>query len=488
MTGLLIDGNWREASGGEWFDSFNPYNGKPWTRIARGSGSDVNDAVAAARRAFPGWASTHPTQRGRLLTRLADMIAKEAEALAVLETSDNGKLHLETLGQARYIPQWYAYFGGLADKIEGTVIPVDKPDMLTWTRPEPYGVVAAITAWNSPLLLAAYKIAPALAAGNTVVLKPSEHASASTVAFARLFERAGFPPGVVNIVTGFGSEIGDSLVSHPDVAKISFTGSEATGRRINQLAANEFKSVTLELGGKSANIVFQDANLDNAANGAVTGFLAASGQTCVAGSRLLVHRSIYDEFLERVITLARDVRLGDPMDPATNMGPVATLAQLDKIRTYIEIAQSEGAECVFAGTESQRPDLAGGWFVDPTIFAGVRSEMRIAQEEVFGPVVAVIPFDDDNEAIAIANNTRYGLAAGIWTESFARALHASQHIRAGTVWINTYRAVSYTTPFGGCKASGIGRENGIEAIRSYLQTKSIWMSAASSFSNPFTIR
>jgi len=487
---MLIGGEAVAAKSGETFESVNPYDQRPWAQVPRAGPEDVEAAVTAAREAFTAgpWPRLTATERGRLLRNLGDLVAAHAEELAALETRDNGKLYSEMLTQVRYIPQWYYYFGGLADKIEGIVHPVDKPDMFNFSRHEPYGVVAAITAWNSPLLLAAYKLAPALAAGNTVVLKPSEHASCSTLRFAELFAPAGFPPGVVNVISGFGPEIGDALTGHPDVAKISFTGSEATGRRINAIAGQEFKSVTLELGGKSPNIVFADADLDNAANGAIAGILAASGQTCVAGSRLLVEDSIYDAFLDRVVAIARTARVGDPMDPATNIGPVATKTQYDKIRNYLEIADAEGARCVLGSTPDPEPPIGKGWFIAPTIYTNVTNDMRIAREEIFGPVLSVIRFRDEDEAVRIANDTRYGLAAGIWSQDLKRCIELPKRLRAGTVWVNTYRAVSYTTPFGGFKASGTGKENGVEAIRQYLHLKSVWLSTADRFSNPFTIR
>jgi aldehyde dehydrogenase (NAD+) len=390
--------------------------------------------------------------------------------------------------QARYVPQWFYYFGGLADKVEGAVFPGDKREMFSFSQHEPYGVVAAITAWNSPLLLAAYKLAPALAAGNTVVLKPSEHASISSLELAELVLQAGLPPGVVNVVTGLGSEIGDVLTGHRQVSKIAFTGSEATGRRINQIAAADFRSVTLELGGKSANIVFADANLDNAANGAIAAIFAASGQSCVAGSRLLVQDSIYDAFLAKVLSIAATIKVGDPMDPTTHVGPVATQPQFEKVKSYLEIARSEGASCLLGGAVCAPRGFEQGWFIEPTIYGDVRNDMRIAQEEIFGPLLSVIRFRDEQEAVSIANDNRYGLAAGVWTEDMRRVVRLTRQLQAGTVWVNTYRAVSFMTPFGGRKASGMGRENGAAAINEYLQTKSVWLNCAETFSNPFTIR
>jgi aldehyde dehydrogenase (NAD+) len=384
--------------------------------------------------------------------------------------------------------QWYHYYGGLADKIEGAVLPADKPDIFNYTRYEPLGVVVAIIPWNSPLLLTAWKLAPALAAGNTVVIKPSEYASASILTLMKLVEQAGFPPGVVNVVTGLGPEVGMPLVEHPLVAKVAFTGSDATGQRIYEAAARGLKRVTMELGGKSPNIVFDDADLDNALKGVISGIFAATGQTCVAGSRLLLQRSIHDRFLEKLVAFARTARMGNPMSPDTQVGPVTSKPQLEKILNYIEIATGEGAKAVLGGARATRPECGTGWFVEPTIFQNVRNTMRIAQEEVFGPVLAVIPFEDDEEAVEIGNDVVYGLAAGVWTQNIRRALTMAERLQAGTVWVNTYRAVSYVSPFGGYKRSGIGRESGQDMIKDYLQVKSVWISTATNVPNPFIQR
>jgi aldehyde dehydrogenase (NAD+) len=360
--------------------------------------------------------------------------------------------------------------------------------VLNVTQLEPVGVTACITPWNSPLLLMAWKVAPALAAGNAVVIKPSEFTSASTLEFAKVCEEAGLPPGLVNVVTGFGAECGEPLVAHPLVRKIAFTGGESGGRHVNIAAARDFKHTTLELGGKSANIVLDDARLDDAVSGAISGIFAATGQTCIAGSRLLLHESIHDEFIEKLLALAGQARFGDPMDPATQIGPVTTEPQFRKVVDYLRIAKEEGARCLMGGEVAQQPPGANGFFVQPTIFADVRPEMRIAQEEVFGPVLSVIRFSSDEEAIAIANGTPYGLAAGLWTESLRRAVHFSKRLAAGTVWVNTYRSTSYTTPFGGVKSSGLGRENGMDAIREYLQVKSVWFYTGGPVANPYIRR
>ena len=486
---MYINGKYVDSASGQWFDTFNPYTGKVWAQIAQGNAEDVERAVTAAHAALTvgPWSQMTPTQRGLLMHKLGDLAARDAKKLAELEVADNGKLIAEMQAQCNYVPQWYYYFGGLADKIQGAVIPLDKKGYFNFTRHEPIGVVAAITPWNSPLMLSAWKLAPALAAGCTVVLKPSEFTSASTLAFAQLFEEAGFPPGVVNVLTGFGKDVG-SLVSHPMVRKVAFTGSDTTGRAINELAAKSFKRVSLELGGKSPNIVFSDAKIDDAVNGAVSGIFAATGQTCIAGSRLLLQENIHDEFVEKLVTLAKTARMGDPMSYDTQVGPVTTRPQYEKILGYIDIAKNEGAELLMGGGAATRPECGTGWFVEPTVFAGVKNKMRIAQEEVFGPVLSIIKFKDEDEAVAIANDVRFGLGSGVWTSDIGRAIRMSERIQAGTVWINTYRAVSYMSPFGGYKDSGTGRENGMDAIRDYLQVKSVWINSGAATGNPFVMR
>ena len=487
---LLIGGEWSGSASGDYFETDNPYTGATWALIPRCGAPDVDRAVAAAKAAFDKgpWPNMTATQRGALLRKLGDLIAENAEALAQTEVRDNGKLITEMLGQTRYVPQWFYYFGGLADKVEGGVLPSDKAGVFNFTRWEPLGVVAAITPWNSPLLLLAWKLAPALAAGNTVVIKPSEFTSASTLEFGRLVEKAGFPPGVVNIVTGYGNEVGEPLVSHPDVAKVAFTGGELSGQHVYEAAARGLKRVTLELGGKSPNIVFDDAVMDDAVKGAISGIFAATGQTCIAGSRLLVQRSVHNEFVDKLVAFAKTARMGDPSNPDTQVGPVTTPPQYRKILDYLDVGKQEGATPVLGGGPADSNEFGSGRFVQPTVFTGVSNQMRIAREEIFGPVLSVIPFTDEEEAVAIANDTIYGLAAGVWTQSMRRAIVMSERLRAGTVWVNTYRAVSFMSPFGGYKRSGLGRESGQHAIYEYLQQKSVWISTAAEVPNPFVMR
>ncbi len=378
---MYIDGQWTASDSNEYFDSHSPYTGEVWCAIPQGTATDVDRAVVAADRAFNSseWSGISATERGALLRRLGDLLADKAEHLAAVEVRDNGKLLAETGVQMKYIPQWYYYFGGLADKIEGSVIPIDRPDCFNFTRHEPLGVVSIIVPWNSPLFLTTWKLAPALAAGNTVVVKPSEFTSASMLEFMEVFEQAGFPKGVLNVVTGYGDPVGARLAEHPLVAKVAFTGSDVTGQKIYETAARSLKRVSLELGGKSPNVVFADANLDNALKGVVSGIFAASGQTCIAGSRLLVQESIHDEFVDKLVAFAKTARMGDPMDLDTQVGPVTTPPQYQKVLDYIDIAKTEGATPVLGGSKAERPECGNGWFVEPTVFTGVNNAMRIVQ-------------------------------------------------------------------------------------------------------------
>ena len=485
-----INGAWVEPVNREYFDTENPYTGEVWAKIARGSAADADVAIKAAKEAFENseWADMRPTNRGKLLVRLAAIIERETDRLGELEVRDNGKLIAEMSAQAKYLAEWYRYYGGLADKVEGAVLPSDRPGIFNFTRYEPLGVVGMITAWNSPLLLLAWKLAPALAAGNTAVIKPSEFTSVSTLELMDLVKEAGFPDGVVNCITGYGLEVGAPMVEHLDLAKVAFTGSDFAGQKIYETAAKKIMPVTLELGGKSPNIVFEDADFEAAVMGAISGIFAATGQTCIAGSRLLVQRSIHDKFVQRLVEVARAAKIGDPMLNETHVGPVTTQPQYEKILHYINVAREEGATCVLGGKPYTGVNAKGNRFIEPTIFTDVSNDMRIAQEEVFGPILSVIPFDTEEDAIRIGNDIVFGLAAGVWTSDIGRALKMSEKLKAGTVWVNTYRAVSFMAPFGGFKRSGQGRESGQEAIKEFMQVKSVWIAQKTSAANPFIMQ
>jgi acyl-CoA reductase-like NAD-dependent aldehyde dehydrogenase len=469
----LIGGEWVDAADGRTFESIDPFRGEPWAAVPDSGEADVDLAVRAARAAFDDgpWGKLTGVERAALMRRLAELVARDAERLARCETRDNGKLLREMRAQCQALPAWLHFYAGAADKIQGETIPTDKSNFLVYTRHEPVGVVGAIIPWNSPLLLLMWKLAPALAAGCTMVVKPSEQTPASALELGRLFEEAGFPPGVVNVVTGLGPTAGAALAAHPGVDKLAFTGSTQTAVEIVKTAAPNLTRVLLELGGKSPNVVFDDADLEAAANGVIAGIFAATGQTCIAGSRLLVQESVHDELVERVVARARTIKLGDPSEPGTEMGPIAFERQLRNVHAYVESGIAEGATVAYGGRRS--PEL-GGLFYKPTVLTGVRNDMKVAREEIFGPV-------------RIANDTRYGLAAGVWTASVQRAHRVAHRLRVGTVWVNSYRVVSYTTPFGGFGISGWGRENGLDAVREFTETKSVWVELSGATRDPFVL-
>jgi acyl-CoA reductase-like NAD-dependent aldehyde dehydrogenase len=487
--GLHIAGRREPSTSGASYDSVNPATGVAWARFADAGPEDVARAVAAAERAFASaaWGGLSATRRGRLLMRFGDLIAAHVEEIATAETWQNGKLLREMTAQMQVIPDWLYYFGGLADKVQGAVIPLDRRSVLNYTLREPLGVVGVITPWNSPLLLTTMAIAPALAAGNTVVIKPSEYTPASILDAALLAEQAGIPAGVINVVTG-GAAAGAALVEHPGVAKVAFTGGDAAGRMIARSVGARLGRYTLELGGKSPNIVFEDADLDAAEAGVLAGIFAAGGQTCVAGSRLLVHRALHDELVDRLVARAATIRLGDPVDPSTQMGPIATVAQLQRVESMVQAAVQAGAHVAAGGKRAVVPGLPEGLFFQPTILTGVENGSDICQDEVFGPVLSVVPFSDEPEAVALANTSRYGLAAGVWTRDVKRAHRMARELSAGTVWINTYRALTFSSPFGGYRDSGVGRANGVEAIDEYLQTKSVWCELSEEIQDPFVMK
>jgi len=485
---MYIAGRWRDGAGGERFAAINPSSQETWASIPQSAESDVAEAIAAARHAFETvWRKTNGLERARLMLKLADLLEQAADRMAVLESTDNGKVIRETRPQMSFAARQYRFFAGYADKLWGKLIPLDNPEVLDYASREPLGVAVLVTPWNSPMHLLSNKLAPALAAGCCVVVKPSEHASATTLEFCRFVEAAGFPPGVINVVTGDG-RTGKALASARGIDRLSFTGSPAVGREIAAAAGRNLVPVTLELGGKSPNIVFADANLEQALVGALAGIFAATGQTCIAGSRLLVQRPVHDQMVERLAVRARTIVLGNPVDPKTEMGTAANQPQFERILGMIEAAKGSGARLVAGGGPAREGELAKGFFIQPTIFAEVRNDMTVAQEEIFGPVLSVIPFDSEEEAIAIANDTRYGLASGIWTTNLSRALRVSKAIRSGQVWVNTYRAVAAQSPFGGFKESGFGRERGEAALDEFTATKNVMIDYSDTMRDPFAIR
>jgi acyl-CoA reductase-like NAD-dependent aldehyde dehydrogenase len=474
---LFIDGKFVDAESGKTFNSPNPATGETFAEVAEGDAADIDKAVSAARRAFEGkWSQISARDRGRMIFKLAQLIEQNAAHLAETETSDNGKpIRESTYVDVPQAAENFEYFAGWATKIEGETIPVPG-DMFNYTLREPVGVCGQIIPWNFPLLMAAWKLAPALAAGNTVVLKPAEQTPAGAMELAKLIQEAGFPDGVVNIVPGYGETAGAALAAHPGIDKIAFTGSTEVGKIIAKTAADNLTKVSLELGGKAPNIVFADADLDQAVNGAMMGIFFNQGQVCCAGSRIFLDERVKDEFLDRFKTKAEAVKVGNPMDQTTQMGPQVSCEQLDRIKSYVGIARSEGAT-VFSGGESPQLDegFKNGYFFKPTIFSEVKNQMRVAQEEIFGPVSSVITFADEEDLLKQANDTIYGLSAGIWTRDLARAHRFARNIKAGVIWINTFNMFNAASPFGGFKQSGYGREMGKHALQLYTQVKSVWV-------------
>ncbi len=479
---LYIGGEWVKPIDGEPIESIDPATGQPWATAPMGGARDIDRAVAAARQAFPAWSRKPGHERATLLRRFADLFAAAIPELAVIESRDNGNLVREHRTSLTAQVQWYQWFASLADKAQGTTIPIDD-SVHAFTTRVPVGVVGAIIPWNAPLLATCLKIGAALAAGCTLVVKPAESTPISALELARLIHEAGFPPGVFNVVPGHGRTAGQRLVEHPDVNKISFTGSTLTARRMVQSGSDNLKRFTFELGGKAPHIIFADADLDNAINAATASAWRLTGQSCALGSRVLVERSVYDRVVDAFRERAKCVRVGLPTIDSNHMGPQAHREQLDKTLSYIQYGKDDGAELVAGGRRIETPELAPGYFVEPTVFAGVSNQMRIARDEIFGPVASLIPFDGEDEAIALANDTPYGLTAGLWTRDVGRAHRVSSRIEAGMVWVNTYSFLRWSTPYGGFKASGWGRENGIGALDPYLETRTTVISTTGQFPN-----
>jgi acyl-CoA reductase-like NAD-dependent aldehyde dehydrogenase len=484
---MFIDGAFTEGHTGQVMTTQNPATGKDWATFACAAPQDVDRAIAAARRVLddPAWRDMTQTQRGKLLYRLGELIEEHADALGRIETTDSGKLLAETASQTGYVGDYYRYYAGLADKIEGAVLPIDKPDMHVFTRREPIGVVVAIVPWNAQMFLTATKLGPALAAGCAVVLKASEIAPAPMLEFARLIVQAGFPAGVVSIITGNAENCAIPLTRHRDVDRIAFTGGPETARHVVRNSAENFAVTSLELGGKSPILVFDDADLDGAANGLIAGNFGASGQSCVAGSRGLVHRPILEKLIARVAETAANIVVGDPLDATTHLGPLCTPSQIDRIVATLAAAKAQGAQIRFGGQPLDRP----GNFMAPTLVHCESHDIATLEVELFGPVMSLVPFDTEEEAIALANSTPFGLGSGVFTENLARAHRVSARLKAGICWVNTYRAISPIAPFGGYNHSGYGREAGIDAIHDYTRTKTTWINTSDSpMANPFVMR
>jgi len=473
---LLIDGKWTDAASGKVFAAYNPATGDHVADVAEADTEDVDLAVTAARQAFETgpWPDMDAAARGRILLQVADRIRSRIDELAHLETLDNGKAIRETRAQVNASADYFEYYGGWADKLEGHVVPV-RGRFHTYTVYEPIGVCGQIIPWNSPLPQAAQKLAPALAAGCTMILKPAEQTPTTALILGEILLEAGLPSGVVNILPGFGPTAGAALASHPGIDKVAFTGEVGTGQEILRASVDNLTKVTLELGGKAPNIVCDDADLDAAVRGTLFGIFAGAGQYCDAGPRLFVHSKIRDVFVDKLLKMTQKIRVGDPLDPATHVGSLTTQEQLEKVVRYVEHGQQEGAELIAGGQRPDAPQLAGGYFYLPTIFDHVKPGTRLAQEEIFGPVLSVLNYDDDEQLVTDANGTVYGLAAGIWTEDMRRALTLAERLKAGTVWINTFRQTQISASFGGYKMSGIGREKGLSGLEEYCEEKTVWV-------------
>ena len=485
---LYINGEWKESSSKKNFFSIDPSTEAEWASFAEANTEDVNHAVESAYLAFHGeWKGLYPSQRGKFLKAIGDQLKENAELLGRIETRDTGKMFKETKFQANYIAEYYYYYAGLTDKVEGATLPIDKPDMQVFTTREPIGVVAAIIPWNSQMLLTAIKLAPALAMGNTIVIKASEVAPAPLFEFAKLIHNIGLPKGVVNIISGFGNECGKTLTSHQKVDRVAFTGGVSTAKHIVRNSAENLSQVTLELGGKSPVAVFKDANIENALNGVTASIFGASGQSCIAGSRLYLENEIYDEFLEKISSKAEQIKIGNPMKEDTQMGPLCTLKQLTNIEEKIKETIQQGAKLITGGEKPK--EINQGWYYKPTIIACDNHNLPVAENELFGPVLSVMKFSGEEEAIKLMNDNKYGLAAGVFTENNGKALRVSKAVRAGILFINTYRLISPVAPFGGFKNSGFGRESGMETIMDYSRVKTTWINTSKNvIGDPFIIR
>jgi len=484
---MYIDGQWVESGSGKTIETLNPENNEVWATVPEASAKDVDKAVRAAQNAFENsWANLHPRDRAKYLRSLANQLRENAEHLGTIETKDTGKIFRETKTQANYIAEYYDYFAGLADKVEGTVVPIDKPDMQVTTTRIPIGVVAAIIPWNSQMLLTAVKLAPALAMGNTVVIKASELAPVTLLEFAKLVEKSGIPKGVVNVISGLGEPCGKALTTHNLVEKIAFTGGPETAKHIVKNSAENLSQVSLELGGKSPVVVFDDAEQENALNGITAGIFGASGQSCIAGSRLYIQSKIYDEFLDKLVAKAKKIKLGSPMDKDTQMGPLNSFKQLENIEKNIKATIEQGGKIRCGGKRSSISNK--GYYFPATIIECKNHNLPVAENELFGPILSVMKFDTEEEAIKQMNDNKYGLSSGIYTSNLGRGMRVSKAVRAGITFVNTYRLISPMAPFGGIKDSGYGKEAGIESIKEYTRIKTTWYNSSDKpMTDPFTM-